>query len=387
MKAEILVLLDCCFAAQAARANQKKAIPSNVELLAACAMRVKTVPPGPRSFTTQLIKQLRAALDSEGYAKISSIHNALAHRDSGFKETPIHFSGLERGKGTIRLERFNSSPAVDVVAKREAAWLNLRLSLRDMLTENRISDIIQWLKAHPTRKGSRLTVENVVLSTENLHQFIHDEGRGGNSAPKFDQLPPPAKHDILTAWGDFRTLLAGLATQLRSSSSATDEDTQSDKRTPDSAHNEPQGSLATLLDLEQGLLSLQNVVQRSVMALPDLYGKREALMAAIEDTAMRDLGFVPLLNRRLKARFPSHSDGSMKTDHVISSTPSRPEIFRSLVREELRELGPVLVEYKVYDKKINQHSDIERLEVRIRTLAELLQTRGPPDFHTLRCTR
>lgn len=87
VKAEILLLLDCCFAGQAARANQNSALPANVELVAACAMGVKTRPPGPHSFTTHLIKQLRASLKTTGSAKIADIVNSLASRDSECRET------------------------------------------------------------------------------------------------------------------------------------------------------------------------------------------------------------------------------------------------------------------------------------------------------------
>lgn len=71
-------------------------------------------------------------------------------------------------------------------AKREAAWLTLRVSLRHMLTDPLISDIIQWLKARPKLNVSRLTVENVVFSASSLHHFIHDEERGATPGPKFE---------------------------------------------------------------------------------------------------------------------------------------------------------------------------------------------------------
>lgn len=380
---DILVLLDCCFAAQAARANQKRAIPSNVELLAACAMRVKTILPGPLSFTTHLIKHLRDALETSGHARISDIANMLAHRDSGCIQTPVHFSGLGNRKGTIRLDRFDPHPGDSLHARREVAWLTLRVSLRDVLTDPLIADIIQWFKAHPSRKVAKLTVERVALSTGNLHHFIHEEGRGRNAGPRFERLPAPAKHEILTAWSNFRTVLAALATQLRTQSSTMDEETSDHEVAVDAQ----KGLLGTLLELENGLLSLQDTVQRSIMALPDLYGNREALIKAIEDTAMRDLGFVPSLHRRLKAFFPSPLGNLLQTDHVVEFAPNAPKIFQTLVKENLSKLGPVLVEYKDYYRPLSQRSDRKRIEQRIQVLADLLQTRGSPQFHTLRCTQ
>lgn len=385
VKAEVLLLLDCCFAAQAARANQDRAIPSNVELFAACAMDVKTILPGPHSFTTNLIKYLGHLLKTSGSAKISDIAIMIASRKSGYRNTPQHFSGLGGGKSTICLEPFDAIPVNDITTKQEAAWLTLRVSLRDMLTEPLILDIVQWLKAHPKRKVSRLTVENVVCSADHLHHFIHDEGRGETRGPRFDHLEPSAKQDVLMAWAKFRSLLALLAMQLRSSSSSShDSDSNLNECTINQTSPAIRGPLATLFDLETSLLSLQHVVHRSVLAIPDLYENREALLDAIEDVALQDLGFIALLNRRFKARFPSGLDDSMKTEHTTELAPNLPAKFRSLVKEELEGLGSVLVEYKYYEEMKSQPQDLERIERRVQILASLLQT---PDFHTLNCLR
>lgn len=348
-------------------------------------MGVKTRPPGPHSFTTHLIKQLRASLKTTGSAKISDVVNVLAHRDSGCRETPVHFSGLGDGKSTVCLEAFDANPATDTHPGKEVAWLTLRVSLRDMLSDTLIDDIIRWLKARPARKVSRLTIENVVQSANHFAHFIHDEGRASAPGPKFDQLSKSAKEDVLTAWDDFRSLLAALATQLRSRSTIQRRDTQDQDTGPSYTDALLRGPLATLLELENGLLSLQGIVQRSVMALPDLYGNRESLLEAIEDTAMQDLGFVPLLKWRLNARFPSDPDNSMKIDHMVKEAPAQLKVFRSIVKEELHDLGTVLVEYKTYDKNAVPAGGTNRLEQHIQALADLLKTRGPPDFHSLQC--
>ena len=320
-----------------------------------------------------------------GSAKISDIVNALAHRDSGCRETPVHFSGLGDGRSTICLEPFDTNPAIDDHPKKEVAWLTLRVSLRDMLSDTLIDDIVRWLKARPARKVSRLTIENVVQSANHFAQFIHDEGRASTSGPKFDQLSKSAKHDVLTAWDDFRALLAALAAQLRSRSAIQGRDTLDQDTGLCYADALLRGPPTTLLELENGLLSLQGIVQRSVMALPDLYGNRESLLEAIEDTAMQDLGFVPLLKWRLDARFPSNPNRSMKTDHLIKEAPAQLKVFRSLIKEQLHDLGIVLVEYKTYDKNTIPAGRTYKLEQRIQALAGLLKTRGPPDFHSLRC--
>ena len=389
----MVLLLDCCYAAQAARANQSRAIPGNVELLAACAMGRKSPPPGPGSFTSHLIKQLRVSLTDMGSAKISDIALSLAERNDGFRETPIYFSGLGDGKSTICLEPFNVNPASDLDVIREAAWLTLRVSLRDILSEGLISDIVKWLKARPSRKVAKLTVEKVVQSTNNMHQFIQGEGRAAASAPRFEQLPTSAKDEVLMAWSNVKSLLAALATQLKSQDFKKGLETQTQEIGSGQVDAALRGPPAALLELENGLLSLQGVVQRNVMALPDLNSKRDLLLEAIEDTVMQDMGFIPLLNRRLKALFPSDSVDSLKIDHSIIEAPNGgPKSFQSLVPEVLEDLGSILVEYKTYETRATKGSDKDKVETRIlqqrvQTLADILQTPGTPDFHTLRCRR
>ena len=383
VKAEILLLFDCCFAAQAARAHPVQAIPANVELLAACAMGVKTRPPGPHSFTTHLIKQLRASLKSNGSAKISNIANILAHRDSGCRETPVHFSGLGGGRSTVCLEPFESSPAINSHRNKEVAWLTLKVSLRDMLSETLINEVVQWLKAHPTRKISKLTIEKVVQSANNVASFIYED-RAPASGPKFNQFSETAKQDVLTAWDNFKSLLAGLATQLRSQYAFQGRNVQDLDLGAGYSDARLRGPLANLLEIEERLLSLQDVVQRSIMALPDLNEKRESLLEAIEDPTMQDLGSVPLLTWRLNARFPSDTDS--KTDHLAERTPTELDVFRNLVKEDFHDVGGTLVEYKFYDKGEITFEKMKDLEQRIQILADILETRGPPDFHSLRCT-
>ena len=349
-------------------------------------MGVKTRPPGLHSFTTHLVTQLRSSLERTGSAKISDIVIILAHHDSGCRETPIHFSGLSGGRSTVCLEPFDANPAVDTHSSKEVAWLTLRISLRDTLSETLIHDIIRWLKAPPTRKVSRLTIENVVQSASHVAHFIHDEGRARTSGPKFDDFPVAAKQHVLTAWDNFMSLLAALATQLRSRNVIEGSDTQDSDTGSDCADAMLRGPQATLLKLEKELLSLQAVVQRSVMALPDLNEKKDSLLEAIEDTAMQDLGSVPLLRWRLNARFPPDSDLLMKTDHLVKKSPAQLEVFRSLIKEDLHDLGAVLVEYKTYDKDTLSPGAMITMEQHVQTLADILKTQGPPGFHSLRCT-
>ncbi|KAI4194485.1 MAG: hypothetical protein LQ350_007736 [Teloschistes chrysophthalmus] len=386
-KAEVLLLLDCCFAAQAARNSQNRAIPPNLELLAACAMGRKSPPPGPDSFTSHVIRQLRASLAANGSAKISDLALSLAHRSNKYRETPIHFSGLGRGRSTVSLEPLRGSPPNLEQFKRETAWLTLKVSLRDVLSDGLVLDIIQWLKARPSRKVAKLTVEDVVQSTNDMSQFIQDDARGRVAGPMFQQFSPPAKIEVLTAWNEFKSLMTALATQVKNLPLIELPNDHAGKINSDQIHEIPAGPLATLLQMEEGLATLHNIVHRNVMALPDLNKDKKLLLEAIEDPAMQHLGLTPLLDRRLKALFPSDSIASMRIDHSVIETQEAPGALRSLVHEDIKGLGSVLVEYKTYEKSETRlaRQQLDQMEERISNLAELLQTRDTSDLHTLKC--
>ncbi len=138
----------------------------------------KSPPPGRDSFTSHLIQQLKDSLAANGHAKLSDVALSLAHRGSKYRETPVHFSGLGHGLSSVSLEPLQGSITDIGPVKREAAWMTLRVSLREVLTDGLVSDIIQWLKARPTRKIARLTVENVVQSTDDFCHFIYDDAKG-----------------------------------------------------------------------------------------------------------------------------------------------------------------------------------------------------------------
>lgn len=205
--------------------------------------------------------------------------------------------------------------------------------------------------------------------------------------PKFEHLPPSAKKDILNAWNDLRSSLAAFATQLRSEATAAAafvDVTQSQEAQPSS---DLSSAVTTLSEVEDGLLSLQNSVQRNIMALPALFEKKETLTKAIEDPILRDLGFAPPLSRRLKTCF--NSQRAIPDDEGIITEPvvARPKSFQSLFQ-----VGDghdvALLEYKGgEDLHSLKPGDLERREERVQTLAELLKTRGPLEFNTLQCIR
>ena len=88
-KADIFLLLDCCYSAQAARGRVRED-PGKCELLAACAMKLQTPSPGPASFTTALLREMNDMLGSMNQIVTSQLAHRLAHKRANLRQTPIH---------------------------------------------------------------------------------------------------------------------------------------------------------------------------------------------------------------------------------------------------------------------------------------------------------
>ena len=356
-------------------------IPSNVELLAACAMGVKTIRPGPRSFTTVLIEELRALLGESKRATVQDVVNGLVSRYANFSETRVLFSVLSKAKGTICLEPL-LPPSPSTQTKHEKALMTLKVSLRDTLNDSVVTELIDWLNRQAPRQVSKLTVEDVVVSTGNIYDYIFDADRGPSST-SFEQLSQPGKNEILAAWNELKAHLAVIGAHLKHPSSSIGQPCQRPDKSPSTQYDPPK----SLQEVESTLLSLQRLIERNVMALPDLYSDKNALLTVIDDMSLRDLGFLPMLKLRLKARFPSELDPAMKVKYVVKSTLTRLKLFSTLVEEDLDGLGSVLVEYKFYGEKDATTENIPESEKRMKHLTGVLEKANTTEFRTLRCTR
>ena len=336
-------------------------------------MHLETVLPGPHSFTSALVRELKVAVQSVGYAWMSEIHGRLGAMEAQLAQTPIRFCGLEEKKGTIRLERLSPNSNADFEGRHAAALLTLQISMRDPPTEQALSHIVRWLKVHAPRTVSHVDVENVVITTSRIHDFIFSE----NSAVQPTTL---GKDEMRLAWQKFSNQLQYLQHLLTPSIHLPYHDFREEL------------SASSLQKLNDGLQSLQTAIEREVMASPNLDDK-ENLLKAIDDTILRDLGFAELLSMRLLARFPDRTAQSTEMEQpgtYLSTSNALSEKLQdippTLTRVQLPERGIVLVEYKDYpDYYAKMPHDLEVLEQRVNTLTQLLKTPESKEFRTIKC--
>lgn len=168
---DVLLVLDCCYAAQAARGRESRTI----ELLAASGVRQWTPPPGDYSFTAVLLRVMKRMLQEAGHIVVRNLYERLFQEtapDEELVEQPFHFF-LAEGGGSIVLKPRAELNALD---RTQDAWPSALISLTvslsqkpDRLTMRRLG---VWLKTAVPRMISSVDVERILLRTETIQDFL-----------------------------------------------------------------------------------------------------------------------------------------------------------------------------------------------------------------------
>ncbi|KAK3343402.1 hypothetical protein B0T25DRAFT_299044 [Lasiosphaeria hispida] len=377
-KSEVLVLLDCCYGAQAARDSQprrRSPVPPNVELLAACGMGEKTIRPGPQSFTSLLLAELRSQLDQEGYAVMALAHKNMAAKQSRLGQSAVHFA-LEGKGGTIHLPPFQRNAKDSQSRMKAAASLIMHFSVSDS-DRRAFEDVIEWLKINPPRTVSRVVVEDIVRSATAVYQYTSGSEDGQRSTSNFSALPEPAQRDVWSRWRNFGAAVSGLARYVGG--------TQSIETLLPSSINELSEDVVHGLD--KALRPVQSAIERNIMSLPEM-AQEKTLLKAIDNKLLKDLGFGDTLKMRLAARFNTRArqDDWMEVDPC--DIPFKPDSrFQNFAIEQVSQLGQVLVECQTYSKGAAERPVLASSKRSMQTLATLLNSSKSADFHTLTCLR
>ncbi|KAL8858025.1 MAG: hypothetical protein Q9178_005486 [Gyalolechia marmorata] len=371
-KAEILLILDCCYSAQAARARDES---NRFELFAACAMGLKCPLPGSRSFTTTIIEQIREALKSESSIAVAELNRRLAIRETGYMHTPIHMA-LQLGKlgRSIRLKPLplNLQSSGDRQSENDndfSSSLVLRLSTHSRIDKDVFNQILLWLKADAPRIVSALAVENICHSAATMRAYALDDtlenaGRSGLC------LPASAKQDALD---QCRELDGFLASTLIS--------TWPNKSKPQSRSVTEESARRFVATLIERVASLKRSIERDIVAA---CGEARLLEQAIEDPQIQRLGIEDTLTMRQLALYPTKTDLALplQSQKAISRATPPFEVRKSSTSPKQEQ---VFVEYKYYHKDDRCTAQMEIAATRIKQLTALLQVKKSQNFQTLNC--
>ncbi|KAK7433388.1 hypothetical protein QQZ08_000328 [Neonectria magnoliae] len=162
---DVVILLDCCYAGQAARNH----ISRSVEFLAATdkdqwtPIGIKNHP----SFTKILLQKMKHVMDTDGFVTLPALQRQMVDESSGLRRQPFYVSLTgDASAGAIKLVKLGNSTVVSASSGKSSNSLesmSLQLSLFDALDSNTASRLLRWLT-----KDSPASIEDIQLVTSTL---------------------------------------------------------------------------------------------------------------------------------------------------------------------------------------------------------------------------
>ena len=353
---DVLVLLDCCHGAQAARGRLK--LPIRVELLAACPMDSLTPGPGPRSFTTALMREIKNHLDTDGFIFMDQLHSSLAARDRRLFATPFYSKLGVGGRRSIRLEPLlDGSTPVDLDAE---SVIHLSVSARGFLATEDLDSIAQWLNNDTPRFVSALEVEKVVLTTKQLQSIIDTSNENTGARPVLSVLDDNSQTDILTAWNRIMDLVAAYEPVWSGSSPTRINDSLSileDRATTFLKQLQLRNAFVEA-NFERGLLESTSLDDKAI------------LNKTLNNNSVQAFSFSEVLELRRIIKFPPQITESLEISYTESECfHGKPEVIH---------------EYKWYQGDLSA-DEISALRQRVMLLTKLLNFGKSSEYASLEC--
>ena len=378
-RGDVLLILDCCYGAQAARNRiEEHLIPANVELLAACGMNNQTEPAGPTSFTTMLIKEMEASLDVNEHATVSLLHARLLQGDRGMAESSIRIALMDR-KESVRIARLEQPQEYRESTSSDALSLSLHLSLEKDPTTKVLDEIGEWLRYRPPQAIIRAWFTELTSDSRSLREYI-GRSRQQSSVTGFEQLSQESRKNVKALW-------TSLDTRLKYAESFVADITPEDiADILDS--NDMSGSKRIILqefhDLEKVILDIQRIIDRSMQAIPALKNQ-DLLSQAMEEIVNSGLQAEDTLRIRCSAKAPQQY-GEFATSplnvYIINDDSTEWEAW-GLAHDTGDHA--VFVEYKYYDREgSSQREDTINTE-RMNQLEAVLKAPRSEEYGTLQC--
>ncbi|KAL1796259.1 hypothetical protein ACET3X_004799 [Alternaria dauci] len=356
---DVLLLLDCCHAAQAGRDTGDEALdkpPSGVELLAAAGDKAETPHPGDLSFTNGMIKLMKEWIKEKKQVKISELHAALVHRKADLYTTPFHVH-LRAGPSerSVVLEKL---PEPGEQTESMVAWraaVSVTIGMREPLTHAILKNIGRWLfDEAPNELVAGLKVERVLTQTANINDFI------GNSLPMksgavAQYVDIPVLKQISEVWNSLEQHVTRYKSRLDTSAFAELEDR---KR-----------------QFDDDLIKTMNACN---MEITQLLQKVVMFSDASSNPAMIDR----VLDDPASELFELKSHLVLRK---IICRQQEPELKGKVAAtRSVTRVAPdrVMEEYKKYDEH-RSPGDIKDMKARIALLANLLEVEKPESFRCL----
>jgi hypothetical protein len=342
---DLLLLFDCCFAAQAGRADDSRL--GRFELLAAAPMGMVTPKPGPKSFTVALMNEVATSFQESGVAIIKDIQARLVVLQARLHATPVHVP-LRAGKRSIRLEKLATGIKPPTFNYCDGESMKLVVQTRDSLDELDEDTLVQWLGEDRPRI---ITSVKVLDTARHIKSFV--QSMEHRDTPLTKSVNALSTDDILKTW-ETMTMHISQLDSLR----------QHHNLNIPALRSHAQNFLDRLDAMNN---DFAKTLGRSVISICN-NDDQETIQQALQDPISGSIG---ILNA-LRLRQIIYSAHTVQTDLVEDEGQTGSQ--QSL--QEVKSYGGYFTE-----------EEKKGLRLRIRHLAVLLSAPKDRDFQSLRCYR
>jgi hypothetical protein len=356
---DVLLLFDCCYAAQAGRSAGGETLdepPGRVELLAAAGDKAETPHPGDGSFTVIMIKIMDEHIKKSGYIEISELHASLVNRKAGLFTIPFHvYIRAGRSKRSVVLEKLKAPGEQEDSMSTWRAAVGVTIGMREPLTQAVLDEIGRWLHAEAPRAFvAGFKVNRILEKTAEISSFI------GDSLPvRSGAVTQSLESSVLEQIGDAWSSLQHLVTRYKARHIVPGFVEHEDRMA------QLAGEFIKSLDARNTEITeiLQNAVMMSSASLnPTTIDK------VLDDPASESLGMrSQLILRRIICSQQRSELGEQATltRSAVSLAPDR-----------------LIEEYKTYDEH-RSTQEITDIKARMSLLADVLEAEKPESFRCL----
>jgi hypothetical protein len=356
---DVLLLFDCCYAAQAGRSAGEGTLdepPGRVELLAAAGDKAETPEPGDGSFTAIMIKRMEERIKRNNCVEISELHTSLTHRKSGLYTTPFHVyirAGIS--KRSVILEKLKAPGEYEDNGDAWRAAVGITIGMREPLTHAMLEEIGRWLYAEAPRSlVAGLRVKEILGQTAKINDFI-GESLPERSGAVAQSLDISVLEQIGGVWSSLQHLVIQYKSQRNMPGSVKQEDRMA----------QLDNEFIKGLDAEN--TEIIQILQRTIM-MSEISSDPAMIDKALEDPVSESLGMRSQLILRRIICDPQR----LELGGTVTATRSTVPIASDRLMEE----------YKDYDEH-RSPDEIADMRARIGLLATVLKAEKPESFRCL----
>ncbi|KAJ2992671.1 hypothetical protein NUW58_g2092 [Xylaria curta] len=355
----ILLILDCCYAGQAAR--QREIWKTRIEILAASAMGMETPPPGNTSFTDILLREIKRQLETCDSIVVKEFYTLLSHRQSQLWAQPVYIS-LKPREPPIRLQPLSQASHMVVTKRRSGmdpeSLLHLIIEIKDDPDKQNITEIARWLGAETPRIVTSLVFEN----TEHISRAVDKISQEpGDILSRLDSV---SKQEIDTAWYGVVDLVRRYYDEQHSPSHPRRQLQDNNQKVIEFLRRLDFCNSSVVSALERNLLGQLEVQDNTPSVEEDIEN-------AVNDDTMRALGL---------------ADGFRMRQIISQSELSEPVESHDVLYGAATKNSREFIEVKNYNEYVDP-AELPILIHRISLLSDLLQTPKSSGFRSLKCLR